>query len=57
MKQPEDNRTMDFMDIILFDDGSWCYRYETPSIPPVSTVLYVGSLAYLNFTEKLNANN
>lgn len=54
MKQAEDNRTMDFMDIVLFPDGTWCYRYETGTIAPDCTVLYLGSLKYLNFVQSLN---
>lgn len=52
MKQPEDNKTVDIEDVILWSDSTWCYRYELHEMSHKSDdyeVLYVGTDSYMNF--------
>jgi mRNA-degrading endonuclease RelE of RelBE toxin-antitoxin system len=47
MKQPQDKKTVDIEDIMLWPDGEWCYRYELSEFMRVRSddyrVLYLGT--------------
>lgn len=51
MKQKEDHQTIDMEDIFLWNNGSWCYRYEVDEFPRVNgeyVVVYVGTTGWVN---------
>jgi len=57
MKQPQDKSTVDFEDIFLWSDGTWCYRYEFEQMNHMSddyTVLYFGTHEYENLLAAYN---
>jgi hypothetical protein len=55
MKQKEDNKTVNMEDIMLWSDGTWCYRYELYEMQHMSDdyeILEYGSIEYDNFFER-----
>ena len=56
MKQTEDTHTVDIEDVMVWSDGTWCYRYELGEFKHISddyTTLYFGTYKYIDFFENL----
>jgi len=56
MKQREDKKTVDLEDLILFETGDWCYRYqlhEIDDLPKISNIIYFDTPEYDEFFENM----
>lgn len=54
MKQKVDTKTVDLEDVLVWSDGTWCYRYELCEMTHMSddfSVLYFGTDEYWKFFE------
>ena len=54
MKQKIDTKTVDLEDVLVWSDGTWCYRYELWEMTHMSddfSVLYFGTDEYWKFFE------